>query len=337
MALVFISYASEDDRRLGDTESRGWVTVFDEALKLELDGNLKLWRDKRDLGLPGAIGENLSAEIRNADYLLPILSSYYGLKQYTVYELAQFFKNLGAKQLEPTDYIIPVMPRPIPDEQMLPYLSGLRWIAFFEKDADDKVVPYFDGFGRDISPKYFSAIREVASLIGKRMKAAQPQRPARATVYLGHPSFDQIDNHWSVSSELAAQNCKVVPVATWPVGEAAARSHLQNALMESQFSVHLLGANAGKEPRSGLGGLSILELDMAGERQKQDKNFRRLIWVPSGLVPKDADQQKLIQSLDNGSRLTDRDELVRGGIESFKEIIGDELLHAAAVPRPQTQ
>jgi len=336
MTLIFISYASEDDRRLGDNESRGWVTVFDEALKLELDGNLKLWRDKRDLGLPGAIGENLSAEIRNADYLLPILSSYYGVKQYTVYELAQFFKNMGAKQLEPTDFIIPVMPRPIPDEQMLPYLSGVRWIAFFEKDADHKVVPYFDGFGRDISPKYFSAIREVASLIGKRMKAV-PQQPAKASVYLAHPSFDQIDNHWSVSSELAAQDCKVLPVSPWPVGEAAARSRLQNALAQSRFSVHLLGAATAKEPRSGLSGLSVLELDMAAERQKQDRNFRRLIWVPAGLAPKDVEQQKLIQSLDNGSRLTDRDELVRGGIESFKEIIGDELLHAATTSPLPTQ
>jgi hypothetical protein len=50
------------------------------------------------------------------------------------------------------------------------------------------------------------------------------------------------------------------------------------------------------------------------------------------MTPTDPAQQKLIDSLDNGSRLTERDELVRGGLEEFKGIIHDELAKNA---RPQ--
>jgi hypothetical protein len=110
------------------------------------------------------------------------------------------------------------------------------------------------------------------------------------------------------------------------------KSYLSNALAEAQFSIHLLGATPGQERRSGLTELSSVQLDLAAERQKKDDAFRRLIWIPADLKPTDIAQQKLIESLDNGSRLTERDELVRGGIESFKEIIHDEL---ARTSKPQ--
>ena len=328
MPLIFISYASEDDRKLGDSVSRGWVTAFDEALKLELRGGLKLWRDKRDFALPGAIGENLSIEIKNSDFLLPVLSSFYGEKEYTRFEIAEFFRSLGLKALEPTDFIIPVMPRPVPEDQIPTYLSGVRWVAFFETNADGKVVPFFEGFGREISPKYFGAIRDVVAMIEARIKAQQGQVKPAATVYLAHPAIDQIDPHWSVSNELASKKCRVTPKTPWPANAADARSHLSKALSESQFSIHLLGATPGQERRSGLTALSAMELDFAAERQKQDKAFRRLIWMPAGLEPKDDAQRQLIQSLNEGSRLTESDEFVRGGIESFKEIVLDELTRA---------
>ncbi len=335
MPLIFISYASEDDRKLKDTVSRGWVTAFDEALKLELRADLKLWRDKRDLNVPGAIGETLSAEIKGADYLLPVLSDYYGKKEYTRLELSEFFKNMGAKALDPADFIVPVMPRPIADEEIPAYLSGLRWISFFETDVDGKVVPYFEGFGRDISPKYFSAIREVVALIDQRIKAERIKEKPRATVYLAHPALDQIDSHWSVSNELLSQKCRVTPKSPWPVNIPDAISHLSNELSVSQFSIHLLGAAAAQERRSGLTALSSLELDLAADRQKKDASFRRLIWIPPDIKPKDDAQKQLIESLDNGSRLTDRDELFRGGIETFKEVIHDELARAAHPPSAQ--
>jgi hypothetical protein len=336
MTSVFLSYASEDDRRPDDGESRGWVTYFDEALRLELRRlvNVTQWRDKRDFNLPGDVRDRLSEAIGTADFLLPLLSNDYVAKEYTRFELIEFFKAIDAKKLDPGDFIVPLMAAPFAEDQFPPPLSGLKWVSFFESDpVTDKAAPFFDGFGRQISPKYWAAIRDVVSLIDQRLKQQRQQDKASATVYLAQPGNDQINNHWSVSNELVSQKCRVTPKAPWPVNTPDTKTYLSKALLESQFSVHLLGDTPGKERRSGLTELSTVQLDLAAERQKRDTAFRRLIWIPADLKPSDPAQQKLIASLDDGSRLTNRDELVRGGIEAFKEIIHDELARASA-PAP---
>jgi TIR domain len=332
MPLVFLSYASEDDGRPDDEVSRGWVTAFDEALRLELRRlkDVKLWRDKRDFALPGAVRDRLSDEIKTADYLLPVLSTDYGLKEYTRFELAEFFQAIDARQLDPGDFIIPLMPRPLAEDQFPPPLSGLKWVSFFETDpVTDQIVPFFEGFGREISKKYWAAVRDVVTLIEQRIRLQQRQEKPSATVYLAQPGNDQINNHWSVANELESKKCRVFPKNPWPVSTPETRSYLSKALDEAQFSIHLLGATPGRERRSGLGELSAVQLDLAAERQKRDDAFRRLIWIPADLKPTDPTQQKLIESLDDGSRLTARDELVRGGLEAFKGIINDELARTA--------
>lgn len=329
MPVVFLSYASEDDGKPDDPVSRGWVTAFDETLKLELRRlkHVKLWRDRRDFSLPGEVREKLSEAIRTADYLLPVLSTDYTAKEYTRHELVKFIETMETRQLNHYDFIVPVIPAPLAEEHFPPPLAGIRWVAFFETDpSSNKVVPFFEGFGRVISPKYFSAVRDVVSLIEQQIKVQRQKEKPKATVFLAQPATDQIDNHWSVANELDSQRCKVTPKPPWPVNTPEATSFLSKALEASQFSIHLLGATPGRDGRSGLTGLSSLQLDLAAERQKKDTAFRRLIWIPAELKPSDPAQAALIGSLESGSRLTERDELVRGGLEAFKEVIHDELM-----------
>jgi hypothetical protein len=326
--LVFLSYASEDDTT-PDQPSGGWVTIIAKALEWELRRlkSVKLWRDRRDFNLPGAVRDKLSDVIKNADYLLPVLSHDYNRKQYTVFEVAEFLKVLAAKRREAANYIIPLMPQPFPEDQVLDELSGLLRVQFFEPDDAASYTPYVEHDGKR-SEKFWAAVRRVVKLIEEQMKAQQPEQ-SNATVYLARTADDQIDNRVSVLNELDSKKCRITPRPPWPVSHPEARSFLSKSLSESQFSIHLLGATPGREQRSGLGGLSALQLDLAAERQRSDPAFRRLIWIPPDMKPTDNDQKKLIDSLDDGSRLTKQDELVRGGIEEFKEIIHDELARMA--------
>jgi len=332
MALIFLSYASEDDFT-PEEKSGGWVTVIDQALKLELRRlkGVKLWRDSRDFNLPGAVRDKLSDVIKDADYLLPVMSVDYNDKAYTRFEVSEFFRVLGSKGLEPTDYVVPLIPRPFAEDQFLDALSGLKWVSFFEPTDAASYTPFVEPDGKR-SEKFWAAVRNVVLLIEQRMKLQQQQQKPSATVYLARTANDQMNNHWSVTNELDSQKCRVTPKPPWPVSQPEATAFLSKSLSESQFSIHLLGATPGREPRSGLTELSALQLDLAAERQKKDDAFRRLIWIPSDMTPTDPAQQKLIDSLDNGSRLTERDELVRGGLEEFKGIIHDELAKNA---RPQ--
>jgi len=329
VSLVFLSYASEDDLTPNGTPG-GWVTIIDKALQFELRRlrNVKLWRDRRDFNLPGPVRDRLSDVIKQADFLLPVMSHDYNAKSYTVFEVAQFLGALATKNRHALDYIIPLLPRPFAETDFLDELSGLRWVQFFEPSDATSYTPFVEADGKQ-SEKFWGAVRQVVKLIEEQIRETPPE-PPKATVYLARPADEQIDFRLSVSNELDSKQCRITPRPPWPVSQADARTFLSTSLAQSQFSIHLLGATAGREQRSGLGGLSTLQLDLAAERQKQDGKFRRLIWVQPDIKPSDPEQQELIASLENGKRLTALDEFVRGGIEEFKEVIHDELARMAA-------
>ena len=144
------------------------------------------------------------------------------------------------------------------------------------------------------------------------------------------PGLDQVTNHWRVYKELESQKCRIAPIDPWPVSLDEALDHFGAAIKSATFSVHLLGAVLRSARRADLKELTVQQLDLAATRQKQDDKFRRLIWIPTDLKQPDATQQALIKSLEDGTRLTPRDELVRGGLEMFKEVVRDELAQAGA-------
>jgi hypothetical protein len=325
MPTVFLSYASEANAAPGDKESQGWVSFFDRCLKIEL-GRLRdvsLWRDARDFNQLGDVADKLRAAVKDAKLFLVVLSSQYKDKDYTRLELTEFFDTRAETEVA-TDLILPVLPRPLDPAEYPPPLHGLKYIEFFEVDSETKaVIPFYDGFGRTISEKYWKSIRQVGDFIEKWLKG-QP-KATKATVYLAEPGRDQISNHWSIYNELESQKCEITPGEPWPPNADTARDHLGAALKKAKFSVHLLGSTSTNARRSGLAGLTTMQIDIAAERLKQEASFRRLIWIPSNLKEPDPEQANLIKSLDDGTRLTERDELVRGGLEAFKEIIRDEL------------
>jgi hypothetical protein len=336
VSLVFLSYASEDDLTPGGTPG-GWVTIIEQALQFELRRlkGVKLWRDRRDFNLPGPVRDRLSDVIRQADFLLPVISHDYNSKSYTVFEIGEFLRRLGASNRKAVDYIVPLLPRPFPEDEFLDELSGLKWVQFFEPSAATSYTPFVEADGKQ-SEKFWGAVRQVVKLIEEQIKTA-PADPPKATVYLARAADEQIDFRLTVSNELDSKHCRITPRPPWPVSEADARTFLSNSLAQSQFSIHLLGATPGREQRSGLGGLSTLQLDLAAERQKKDARFRRLIWMQPDIKPSDPLQKALIDSLENGTRLSARDEFVRGGIEAFKEVIHDELARVAALPQQPPQ
>jgi hypothetical protein len=328
LRTVFLSYAS-DDNAVPDEQFKGWVSSFDNCLKLEIQhlDEVRLWRDVRDLKERGLITDELRDNVRNAAILLVVLSRHYNNKQYTEFELTEFFDSRKPGELA-TDLIIPALPRPIDPGQIPPPLQGLRYIPFFDIDPETgKVEPFYDGYGKFVSEKYWDAVREVAKLIDTRLKGL-PDDPRKATVYLAAPGLDQVTNHWKVYKELESQKCLITPIDPWPVNADKAKDHFGAGIKNAAFSVHLLGAVSNSARRADLNELTALQLDMAGARQKTDGKFRRLIWIPQDLKQPDAAQQALIKSLEDGTRLTAQDELVRGGLEMFKEIVRDELEQA---------
>lgn len=336
MPTVFLSYATEDNGFPQDGASKGWVDYFDECLTLELKkvpGANALWRDVRDINTPGVISANLGPAVDNSEIFLNVLSALYGTKPYTQFELTRFLERARKPGEQAQDSILPLVLGPIDIGQIPVPLRELKYISFFKVHPNTKAVqPFFEGYGRSITTEYFDAVRNVANFIIRRLAELQGIASVAkgTTVYLAAPGLDQVSNHWKIYNELESQKCMIAPIDPWPIEKDKATDYFGTQIKTAKFSVHLLGASSGIARRDDLNGLSQRQLDWAAERQNQDANFRRLIWIPPDLKDPDAPQRDLIKSLDSGTRLNARDELVRDGLEAFKEVIRDELARAAA-------
>jgi hypothetical protein len=332
---VFLSYATEDNGFPQDGTSRGWVDYFDECLRIELNklpDETTLWRDVRDLNSPGVISDRLGQEVEKAVIFLNVLSARYANKPYTQFELDRFLQTRAAGQ-RASDSILPLTVGPLDIQHIPPPLRDLKYIPFFKLNPTTRAVqPFFDGYGRNITTDYFNAVRDVANFIVRRLAQLQgvPTATGGKTVYLAAPGLDQVSNHWKIYNELESQKCQIAPIEPWPIEKDRAKDYFGTQIKTARFSVHLLGASAGIARRDDLSELSERQLEWAAERQLQDADFRRLIWIPPDLRDPDSSQRNLIKSLDDGTRLTARDELVRDGLEAFKEVIRDELARAPA-------
>jgi hypothetical protein len=235
-----------------------------------------------------------------------------------------------------------VLKRPVPDEDYPPAIRGMGYIQFFDMDREKGLEePFFKGYASTApSDRYWDAIRDVGQRLQQRLaeladRPAEPERPQiaaptrRSAIYLAQSSSDLSDAQRSLRNELQSQGCSVVPTDPWPSDPVAAEKHLRDALAIAGLSIHLLGATPGSDQACGLNNLSRLQLDLAAQRAGNDTGFRRLIWLPDRTVTDDAAQKQLIESLQKGDGLRAEDELVRSGVETFKEVVRDELSRLA--------
>jgi hypothetical protein len=343
MPTVFLSYAHDDNRVPDGLTGRGWVSFFDSSLRIELDErgmlDVKIWRDKRDFNPMDLVVNTLDAGVVGSDVFMPVVSPLYVKKQYTVFELDGFVKakSVGDESAARRNILL-VLKRPVPDKDYPPAIRGMGHIPFFDMDREKgQEEPFFKGYASTApSDRYWDAIRDVAQTLQQRLaelagRPAQLERPQIATpaIYLAQSSSDLSDAQRSLRNELQSQGCSVVPTDPWPSDPIAAEKHLRDALAIARLSIHLLGATPGSDQASGLSSLSKLQLDLAAQRAGEDAAFRRLIWLPDRLVTDDAAQKQLIESLQKGDGLRAQDELVRSGVETFKEVMRDELSRLA--------
>ena len=228
MPTVFLSYAHDDNRVPDGLKGSGWVSFFDNSLRIELDErgmvDVKVWRDKRDFNTMDVVTNTLDAGVTSSDVFLPVVSPLYLKKQYTIFELEGFVKHKSGAGSDARRNILMVLKRPVPEDQYPQAIRGMGYIPFFEIDREKgQDEPYFKGYASTApSDKYWDAIREVAKNLQQFFAELADQEAAKrrqqeaaatsgATVYLAHPSNDLSDACWSFRKELEAQGCRVVP------------------------------------------------------------------------------------------------------------------------------
>jgi hypothetical protein len=346
---VFLSYAHDDNLVPDKFDGRGWVSFFDDSLSIELGErgltDVKLWRDKRDFDPMGLVEDVLADNVKKSDLFLAVLSPRYVVQRYTKYELDSFAAHAAAAGRNRTgEFILIVLKRPLSPDKYPEAIRGMGYVPFFEIDRetrDDR--PFYDGFGKHISQRYWESIRKVGALIEQHLAKRTAPAPLAAvnektidtdrkvTVFVSEPSNELVDLRWSLCKELESHGCRIVPADAEPSDAgpddaAQTRQRLQAAIDEADFSIHLLGTTAGGDRARQNESLAKQQLDLAAARAAADTKFRRLIWLqerPQSSPP--APTEGLIADLEGGKLLLDTDELVRSGLEAFKDVVREEL------------
>jgi len=375
---IFISYGHLDDEDpAGDV--KGWVDLLVERLPRLVSNNLgylpQIWRDQRSLHgndlLTAAIGEGVTS----SQLIIPIVSPRYVQSAWCRRELETFCSTAPPPGLPAhRSRIFKVVKTPLLfnlAKQEPESLRELIGYAFYEMEGDmpvefaAEVVPNKD-------PRYWTALRRLAWDVSNMLallKQAETSVPAPAIsdvakvvetsvsitpsvpnttngaqkfVYLAETTSDLASEREIVRDELRQRGYGVLPEEKLAAAELQQiESSLRDTLARCAMSVHLIGKRYGSTPEDDPRSLVCIQEELAAQRNADDANFSRLLWMPQGLMTPpleitDARQKQFVTDLQN--RVGAGAELLQTSIEDLKTRIVEKLnpptKTAAAAAKP---
>jgi len=322
---VFLSYARIDDELpASEPDGRGFVTALDQDLTyvLRQRGDLEttIWRDKRRIDPADQFDAVIKNDIDESDLLLVVLSPNWVKRPWCKLELDCFrerWKHEGEEGVK--HRIIIASKRFVDPATRYSLLQGQVGHNFFEFEGPGNSGVQFEFFsrGKARDDRYYTHVEELAQSlslkiqqIGKKtiqgrsvpkQREAKDQR-ARATaasvtppadglarkIYLSKPASDMREAYSRLVDELSGAGYAIVPdpAVNIPYDSSAAR-FVDEALAQTNVSIHLLGESAGYMPE---GCDPIVKLQLARAKAWVDaanrddnganEGFRRIIWAP---------------------------------------------------------
>ena len=343
---VFISYAHLDNEALTEAD-KGWVSVFDSALKKRLAQLLgrkpDVWRDENRLQGNDYFSDEIIAQFPKLKVLISIISPRYLESEWCRKELLGFYQAAQAKggvRVGNKSRIFKVIKTPVPREQFPEEVQGLLGYEFFEKEADG----HFREFRLDKeSPTYYQFIerfedvaQDLSQLIRKLDTAALTSvpteitavaaNPPEKTVYLAVTTSDLSGDRDNIRRDLSERGYTVLPDQELPL-DSRLRETVSGYLKRCKLAIHLVGGKYGLVPEDEE--RSLLEIQC---QLSSDATLNRLIWMPPDPGNGDERQQRFLTDLQE-SAAREGSELLRSKLEDFKTVIVDTLEKLAA-PAP---
>ncbi|MEK6289631.1 MAG: hypothetical protein AABO57_28275 [Acidobacteriota bacterium] len=351
---IFISYAHIDNEPLAEGQ-RGWVQLLDERLRKRLAQLLgepaKIWRDPKLQG-NDEFSEILVERVSKVALLVSILSPRYLKSDWCLRELDEFCRHAalrGGLTVAGKSRVFKVVKTFTSRDGHPPQVQGLLGYEFYEYDE-------MSGRAREFSPeidpnrdaRYWEKLEDLAWDIKQqieRLRGSQDEPSAApdsgeapvdagaAVIYLAETTYDLSEQRDKIKRELQQRGHQVLPDKELPLRAPAMQEAVREYLKRSRLSVHLVGEYYGIIPEMEAERSVIrLQQELAIERG-DDAEFSRLIWLPPGLQPKDARQQKFVADLQNSFTTHNGSELLQVKLEDLKTIIQTKLTQK---PKPAT-
>jgi hypothetical protein len=296
VADIFISYSRDDDLPPpGVPDGKGFVTFLDEAIRFEFRDlgpkRPEIWRDTKRIADGTQFTPEIEDALKQASFLLVILSPNWMASSWCNRELATFAKHHDPEGLHPEvlrDRIIVVSKRYVDPDGRPRLLQGQSGYAFFLRNGDPGEitldVEFFDR-GKAKDERYWTTLKALAAYLLKRKPSPDPPPaylPTGRTIYVSKPASDMRTGYDRIVSELIGKGYTVVPPPAEDIPLDSAVAVIDAALANAEISVHLLGEKSGDAPEDQL---PMVKLQLARAAAKEGRDgatkFHRLIWAPS--------------------------------------------------------
>lgn len=362
---VFLSYARDDDAQPPDSpELKGFVTSLFGQLRYQFQ-NLgpeprpTIWRDQSQIERSEQFDSKIENAIASSSLLLVVLSKNWMARPYCRQELECFAECWRAESEQGIrGRIVVVGKRHVDPDERPSLLQGQEGFLFYALENQGSIAQEHEFFkwGKFQDPRYIDRVEELAVNLwhkAERMRGASgtPRRepitqlpsvlPNSRTIFLAKPASDMYEAYDRLTKELAGRGYRVVPDvgATIPDGSSAA-GFIDNALMASEASVHLLGDKSGPSPED-QPPISKLQLGRAAARVTAAPGFHRIIWAPrlldcgAAAVPDSPMRDPLDVIARFDSQLT-TDKIEGDSLSKFVDFLIQHLLRTAtASEKPQ--
>ena len=343
---IFISFSHLDDLPIHHDEP-GWITRLHRTLEIRL-GQLtgkpvKVWRaPKHDLqdDFDPDVGERLP----RAGALIPVLSPPFARSAGCHAEVLSYYDGRGEESNRPR--VFKVVKTPVDEGQFEPRLravfSRLNGFNFFEEDDRGQLIEFDESFGEDSRRRFLHRVYDLAHEIsdslqpdtgvGGAVVATGRNETRQKTVFLSETTPELQDKRDQVRREMIERGYRVVPEQPLPNQASELRAQAQEAMMESDLILHLVGSTYGAIPAGS--DISAVELQCRTEIPAGGPNVPRIIWAPASSDISDKRQEEFVTKIEEGELGYRNAEFIRGSVEQLKRLAVKSLDAQAVAPAP---
>lgn len=355
---IFINYAWPDNESLLD-DFKPFVDQLHEVLKKRLRMLLgeepKIWRDIL-LGGADQLTEAIFIKLSKTAFLMCILSPSYISSGWCKKELNGFYqsasRNIGIK-INNRSRIFKVVKTPIGTDPAADPLEGtdlpeeLRTVLreslgyhFYERDKQTgKVREFWGEFGREYERKYLVKVDDLAQDIVRFIQDEELQNSGNKCIYLAETTPELAEERNDIRRNLLQHGYNVFPDENLPFESEAFDKKVSEYLEHCALSIHLVGSDfTTMQPEE-----EQLRIDFDAQhhlcaarvrrqhelamiRGENDDRYSRLVWMPTGLTPRETENQDFVAYLQNDPVVQENAEILSAAkLEDLKTIIQKRL------------
>lgn len=313
---IFISYAWLNDE-LPPGKPKGWVTEFVERLAYELSqrferkGEIKIWRDKEELGNSTFFNDEIKQSIENSAIFIALTSrGYLSDESYCAREISCFYEKVQTDsytlKISNRSRLVNVLLQNIDPEKWFPEMQGMNGFRFHDGTRKDQIGHLYQPDSEPFKSEMTKLVDELEMTL-RTFKTVtelpprdEPKRPSGFfKVFLGYTEGSLSAKRERLAKELQQSGVEVVTNIPPPFTAAAHEKRVNDELANSGLAVHLFDDFGGNVIEGDANATYYQkQFDLAAAAKK-----RQLVCVPKTVeIDVDTPHGAFIRDLENGNR-----------------------------------